>query len=606
MLDRINMTVYFLCTWLFSIYLCVNFLSGIPADTLRDQLHVLLVLLTYAAMYQAPAILVYWLLQRVRAVAIGLAILFSIFGHILVFADSHLYDLYGFHINGFVWNLLTTPGGIDSLGADQTNGLLILMYVSVLLAVHVGALFLACRLPRVNTPVGRLAILFLMATLTERGICGYSRAELYGSVLDRGDAMPLYQPMKMNTLLSSLGVEVKKSSGVKWEEASGELHYPRHPLALSKVARPMNILMLVSESMRWDLLNPVVMPNMDAFARRAWSFKEHFSGGNGTRQGMFSLFYGIHGNYWDQFLRNEQGPVLFDVLNSYGYEYFMYTSARFSYPELDQTVFRQIPAEKLIENSLGEPWRRDEANTTALIGAIKNRDRSRPFFGFMFYEATHARYSFSEDDVVRKDYLQGLDYAGLSREELTPQIEGMKARYENSAHGIDAQLQRLIEYLEKSGELDSTLIIITGDHGEEFMERGRWGHNSAFTDWQVQVPMIVWMPHGSPGTVTKRTSHMDVVPTVLPRLGVTNPVRDYSLGVDLSMPIDHRNIVVASWSDIGLINDYGKLVIPFKSTTQHHNLATDLGDIPVDSHALIEKMNPIVFQALDDARYYSK
>lgn len=603
---NINVGVYFLCSWLFSIFLCSNFLHDIPNDTLRDQFHVILVLLTYGAMYQAPAIISYWLLRRWRVVALSFAGLFAVLGHVFVFVDSHLYDLYAFHLNGFVWNLVTTRGGIESLGADQTSNLLVLSYVSILAVVHVSALVLAVKLPHIPIPAGRLFLLFLMATVAERGIYGYSAAGVYGHVLDRGDAMALYQPLKMNSFLKGLGVEVKKSSKISLEQEESLLHYPKHPILLSKVDKPLNIVMLVSESMRWDLLTPEVMPHMSDFADKAWNFTEHFSGGNGTRQGMFSLFYGLPGSSWDMFLRNKRGPVLFDVLNDYNYQYFVYTSAKFTYPELDQTIFSQIPREKLIENAKGEPWQRDEANTTALVGDIENRDRSKPFFGFMFYEATHARYSFAENNVVRQDYLKSLDYAGLSRTELAPQIEGLKARYENAAHGIDIQLQRVVACLEKSGDLETTVIIITGDHGEEFMERGRWGHNSSFTDWQVRVPMVVWMPKSPSRVITQRTSHMDVGTTLLSRIGVANPVKDYSLGVDLSTPREHRNVIVASWSDIGLINDYGKLVIPFKATTQHHNLATDLHDNPVNGSTLAAKMKSIVFQVLADARYYSK
>lgn len=606
MIRKLNMTGYLLGTWLFSVFLCVHFMHGLANDTARDQVHTLLVLLTYGALYQAPAILSYWLLRRFGTTAVFVTVLLSVAGHLFVFADSHLFDLYGFHINGFVWNLLTSPGGIKSLGADQTNILLVAKYVSVLAAVHLGSLFVAAKLRNVRIPVGKLAIAFLAATLVERGIYGVSYAALYAPVLDRGDALPLYQPMKMNTFLSFLGVEVKKSSKIKLDQGNDALNYPKQPIVLDKVAKPLNIVFLVSESMRWDLLTPEIMPNMWAFAQQSWNFAAHYSGGNGTRQGLFGLFYGIPGYYWDSFLRNKRGPVLFDVLKDYDYQYFVYTSAQFTYPELDQTIFQQIPKDKLIEHHEGEPWIRDVTNTTALIDAIKGRDRARPFFGFLFYEATHARYSFPENAAVRKNYLETLDYAGLSREELGPQIGGMKARYENAAHGIDIQLQRVVDYLKQSGDLENTLVIVTGDHGEEFMERGRWGHNSAFTDWQVRVPMILWMPGSSPRLVEQRTSHLDVAATLLPLLGVTNPREDYTLGVDLAEPQDHRNVVVSSWSDVGLINDAGKLVIPFKSTTQHQNLATDLNDEPVDAGSLTSRMQPVIFKALSDARYYTK
>jgi membrane-anchored protein YejM (alkaline phosphatase superfamily) len=581
-------------------------LHGIPNDSLRDQSHTLLVLLTYGLMYQAPALISYWLLSRWRVIAVSSALAFSILGHVFVFSDSKLFDLYGFHINGFVWNLLTSPGGIESLGTDQTNGLIICGYLAVLATVHFGGFLLSIKLPRLQIPAGWLVLLVLLTTAAERGVYGYSNAQIYGPVLERGDALPLYQPMKMNAFLSRLGVSIKKSSNFKLEQVQAELEYPKHPIVLLKVAKPLNIIMLVSESMRWDLLTPNIMPNMTRFAQTAWDFKEHFSGGNGTRQGLFALFYGITGNDWDMFLRHSRGPVFFDVLNDYNYQFFVYTSAKFTYPELDQTVFSQIPKDRLIENNQGEPWVRDQANTSALIDDIKKRDPEKPYFGFIFYEATHARYSFSDEMVVNDNYSKTFDYAGLSKEKLAPQIEGLKARYQNAAHGIDMQLQRIVDSLEQSGEIDNTVVIITGDHGEEFMERGRWGHNSAFTDWQIRVPMIVRMPNSPARTINLRTSHMDVGPTILSRLGVQNPVKDYSLGVNMSKPEEHRNILVASWSDIGIINDYGKLVIPFKSTTQHQNLATDLDDNPVNGSSLAEKMRTTIFQVMTAAKYYNQ
>ena len=201
--------------------------------------------------------------------------------------------------------------------------------------------------------------------------------------------------------------------------------------------------------------------------------------------------------------------------------------------------------------------------------------------------------------------MKDLDYAGLSRKELASKIDGMKARYDNSAYGVDMQLERIVNFLQQTNEMDNTLLIITGDHGEEFMERGRWGHNSSFTDWQIRVPLIVWIPQTKPRTIHQRTSHMDIGPTILKRLGVQNPISDYSLGIDLASPVENRTITVASWSDIGLINDEGKLVIPFKSTTQHKNLATDLNDQPVSSSELTQKIRPLIMQALINAQYYN-
>jgi len=182
-----------------------------------------------------------------------------------VFIDSHLYDLYAFHINGFVWNLITTPGGIESLGADQTNISLVLTYVFVLASVHITAVLLAYKINYVFIAARYVLVIFLFLTLTERVMYGYSQAQLYGPVLERGDSMALYQPMTMRGLLKQLGVEVKKVHTVKMLQGEGDLTYPKHSLKIDKIEKPFNIIMLVSESMRWDLLTPEIMPNMSSF-----------------------------------------------------------------------------------------------------------------------------------------------------------------------------------------------------------------------------------------------------------------------------------------------------------------------------------------------------
>lgn len=41
----------------------------------------------------------------------------------LLFADRLIRDMYGFHINGFVIDLVLTPGGIAALGAGRAPGL---------------------------------------------------------------------------------------------------------------------------------------------------------------------------------------------------------------------------------------------------------------------------------------------------------------------------------------------------------------------------------------------------------------------------------------------------------------------------------------------------
>ena len=78
--------------------------------------------------------------------------------------------------------------------------------------------------------------------------------------------------------------------------------------------------------------------------------------------------------------------------------------------------------------------------------------------------------------------------------------------------------------------MQNTIVVVTGDHGEELLEHGRWGHGSAFVDEQIHVPLVMRIPGQSARVIETVTSHLDIVPSLLPAFGVTNPPADYALG----------------------------------------------------------------------------
>jgi hypothetical protein len=75
-------------------------------------------------------------------------------------------------------------------------------------------------------------------------------------------------------------------------------------------------------------------------------------------------------------------------------------------------------------------------------------------------------------------------------------------------------------------------------------------------------------------------------------------------GEDLSDPVAARSIVVASWSDTGIINDFGKLVIPLKNTTQHQNQALNTDDSPTGAKTLVKQMHTVIPAVLSEMRNY--
>jgi membrane-anchored protein YejM (alkaline phosphatase superfamily) len=143
--------------------------------------------------------------------------------------------------------------------------------------------------------------------------------------------------MRMPELGKRLGFATKREDGLDLKVDTVHVHYPLAPLVRAEGHRDLNVVWLVAESLRADMLDPEIMPATTAFASRAVDFRRHYSGGNGTRMGMFSMFYGIYGSYWFSFLNETRGPALVDLMLDANYQPALYTSAVFSYPEFDKT-----------------------------------------------------------------------------------------------------------------------------------------------------------------------------------------------------------------------------------------------------------------------------
>jgi len=110
------------------------------------------------------------------------------------------------------------------------------------------------------------------------------------------------------------------------------------------------------------------------------------------------------------------------------------------------------------------------------------------------------------------------------------------ANYKTSILFDDELIGQVIADLQKRGLADDTVIIVSADHGDEFNENGDGvkGHGSGYSRYQLGVPMLMAWPGISPQRITRRTSHYDVVPTLMRRLlGCSNAYADYSSGHDL-------------------------------------------------------------------------
>lgn len=622
---------YFLLTYLAVLVNSSSYLRAVHFAGPLTVVFAIAAYLVYSLLYVGPLFLFLWLMQsllrtnpsqrllaRIKlspaSATYVLAILCTWLLQVLIFSDAFIFRIYGFHLNGFVWNLVTTRGGIESLGNSPSTTLSFVLIIIGLFIAQIVLLFLAIAMarrsrrpagpPRRGRIITAAVAIFCLAAFTELTF-GVSNVYNYTPVLAASNAFPLFVPVSFNHLAERLGVEVHRDPSFTVKVDAGAVRYPLSPIKTEPLTHPpYNIILLVAESLRYDMLDPEIMPaTWDAAHKSLWC-TNHYSGGNGTRMAMFSMFYGLYGASWFPFLTEKRGPVLVDVLLNQKYQVEMYTSAGFAYPEFDKTIFAHVSPDHLHERIALPAWRSDQQQVAAMLEFIDHRDKSRPFFSFMFFESPHANYHFPPECAIRKPFMEDVNYATM---DLTKDIGLMKNRYINACNHFDTQVDRIFKYLTTQGLLDSTIVLVTGDHGEEFMEKGRWGHNSSFHEEQARPPFVLWVPGKPPRHREDLTSHLDLPATLMPLLGVTNPPADYSFGMDLLANTSRTYTVVCSWTSVAYIDDQYKAVIPLKTTGFGQQEVTTRNDTPLeDTSAFFSSRGQQLVKVIAEFKKFSR
>ncbi|EJN6829598.1 DUF3413 domain-containing protein [Vibrio cidicii] len=481
----------------------------------------------------------------------GAQALIASLGVATLFIDTIVFAQYRFHINAVVLELVMS-GQIVSF--PLSTWLMVIGGVAILLAAQWGLIrWLEAGAPVRNLKLGRkFALLTFMALLATNAIHIWAAAHAYQPVTTVKRYLPLFYPATADKFMRKRGwvdeeaLERQKALAFK---RKNDLNYPLAPLQTEPVEKPVNIMLLVVDSWRADTFNAENTPNMWKYAQSGVTFNNHLASGNATRTGIFGLFYGIPGTYWHAFLANQQSPVLIDRLQAMDYQLGIFTAAQLRKPEFNQTVFTKVD-DLRIGSKGNRPSELDADLTQDWLAWYDQRDKSKPTFSFLFYDAPHG-YDFPPNfEPKYEPMLKEVNYLKLNNDtDPTPFFN----RYKTSVRYVDSMATKVLDKLKESGDLENTLVIITGDHGQEMNDNklNFWGHNSNFTDAQVNVPFAIFGPgvdaENMQWSTEALTSHQDVVPTLMKHyLGVTNDVKDYSVGEDLLGKAVKRDWIISS------------------------------------------------------------
>lgn len=315
----------------------------------------------------------------------------------------------------------------------------------------------------------------------------------------------------------------------------------------SVVPRRRNVLIVVIESLRGDVLraggaDEVTMPALEGFAGEARQFTNAIAV---SSQSNLAAVIPVSGQYPLRTTAPAAYPddppyprtLLWDLVHDHGWRTAVFSSQNERWwrmrnflvtPSLDTLHDAEsAPSESYLpEGDLGfARFARggraagklpDHVTVSAAIDWIRMEPRS-PFLMLINLQSSHLPYRIPPDAPHRfpigGDF--PIHFGGWPRDS----VDAVHTRYRNALAHIDTQLERLWTTLRGEGLLDSTIVVVTGDHGQGFYEHGLSAHANGLWQELLSVPLIIRAPGITPGLDSRAASHLDVAPTVASLLG---------------------------------------------------------------------------------------
>lgn len=477
------------------------------------------------------------LLTKKKNIAILSFGLLFIIAQFFLIANAFVFHLYKFHINGFVLDMLISPAAKDIFVFNNLTYFYIVLSIIIFAIIpYLGVIYLSNKIWKSLYSIILLIGIFFAICLVV-GHLGhvFAYAQKEFAIQKSATALPYYYPMKANTLMNKIGVlkedEIDRVSNEKYPS---NLKYPLTKIQRTDSIPNFNIVFIAIDSWNVKTFNQDNMPNVSKMSKISNNFSNHLSSSNGTRGSIFGIYFGVPFNYMKEFNSISVSPVIVNELINRNYDIKVFPSANFTNPPFHKMVFGKVPNINL--RGEGSTVLERDIDITNKFNEFldKHKKTDKPFFSFLFYDLPHAITLPKEKNTKYETSLDSPDYVALTNDYDSTSFFNL---YKNCVYVTDSLIGSVLENMKEKNLLENTVVIITGDHSQEFNENKKnyWGHGSNFTKWQIHIPFIIYYPGIEEGkTFEHTTTHYDIASTITKRfLGVKNPSSDFSLGKDL-------------------------------------------------------------------------
>jgi arylsulfatase A-like enzyme len=304
---------------------------------------------------------------------------------------------------------------------------------------------------------------------------------------------------------------------------------------------PVNVIWITLDALRADHLGcygyPLpTSPAIDGLAEAGVLFEEAFSQAPSTKASVASMFTSLHPSIHQAVSHGKAGregdvlsgkaTTIAERLSDAG----MLSAGFVANPHLQKTfgfhqgfeVYRYLSigpvakADKVLGEAAG--WLAGEADISA-----------RPFFVYIHLMDTH--FPYEPPPPHRRQFvdpsLEGCRAIYTNGRPDTPpsprELEYLRGIYDGALHFADHQIHKFIQELDRLGLRENSLLVITADHGDEFLDHGGLGHGSSLYNELIRVPLIMILPGRLPAGQVIRTpvAMVDLGPTILSLCGLS-------------------------------------------------------------------------------------
>jgi phosphoglycerol transferase MdoB-like AlkP superfamily enzyme len=279
--------------------------------------------------------------------------------------------------------------------------------------------------------------------------------------------------------------------------------------------RPLNVVVVVLESQRDpSRLERGATPFLDRLATRALVIDELYAVVPHTNRALVPILCGIYPRIAQGFAADVPGECLPGLLRPHGYASAFFTTATLEFEQKGELLaamgYDEVHGAEDLDGRGFEKINyfgyEERATLTPLLAWIERQQQAkRPFLATTLTLSPHHPYA-----VPR----------GHARRSVSHEHRAVD-RYLDALGYVDGFVAELVSGLEARGLMESTLIVLVGDHGEAFGEHGLHFHSAVMWDEGLHVAGMLLVPGLEPGHVHGVRSQLDLLPTIADVLGLS-------------------------------------------------------------------------------------